>query len=96
MDQSISLARRSSTLLRDSTSIRDSTSFDSTLTTQQRPSIAYPNAPSPDATPQEVRKFFEQYFLANRTEMNEREAEDEAKRLAVKLRIRGDGLYIYI
>ena len=72
---------------------RGSTSFDSALTTQQRPSIAYPSAPTTDATPQQVRKFFEQCFLANRTELSESEAEEEAKRLAAKLRIRGEGLY---
>ena len=49
--------------------------------------------PPPDATPQQVRKFLKQYFLANRTALCESEAEEEATRLSVKLRVTGDSLY---
>lgn len=73
---------------------RGSTSFDSALSTQQRPIIAEPSAPTPDATPREVRKFFKQCFLANRTELSEREAEEEATLLSVKIRLTGASLYM--
>ena len=55
--------------------------------------IAYPSAPTPDATPQQVRMFFKQCFLAHRIELNEREAEEQATLLSEKLRIGGEGLY---
>ena len=55
--------------------------------------IAVPVAPTPDATPQQVRTFFKQYFLSNRTELSESEAEEKATKLSVKLCISGDSLY---
>ena len=54
--------------------------------------IAVPIAPVPNATLQQVRKFFKQYFLANRTGLSESEAEEEATQLSVKLRVTGDSL----
>ena len=73
---------------------RASTSFDSALSTQQRPPIALPSPPPPDATPRQVRQFFKQCFLANRTELSERQAEEEATLLSVKLRLTGNSLYM--
>lgn len=74
---------------------RGSTSFDSALTTQERPTtIAYPSAPTPDASPKQVQEFFEQCFLAHRTHLGEIEAEKKAALLAEKLCIGGIGLYM--
>ena len=55
--------------------------------------IALPSAPPPDATPEQVRKFFKQCFLVQRTELSEREAEEQATLLSVKIRVTGDALY---
>ena len=55
--------------------------------------MAYPSAPAPGASPGQVEKFFKQCFLAHRTESSETVAGEEASRLAVKLRINGNGLY---
>ena len=73
--------------------LRNSTSFESALSTQQRPTIPLPVAPSPDATPQEVRLFFKQCFLSQRTELSESKAEEEAAELSVKMRMTGECLY---
>lgn len=55
--------------------------------------IAQPIAPPPNATPGQVRRFLKEYFLSNRVELNENEAEEEATKLSIKLRVTGDGLY---
>ena len=93
MDPATSLDRRDSPSVPNSTSVRNSTSSDPTLTEQQRISLAYPSAPPPNGNPRDVQEFLQQYFLVNRTDMNQSEAEAEAKQLAAKLRIRGEGLY---
>ena len=73
--------------------LRNSTSFESDLSTQQRPPIPLPAAPALDATPQEVRLFFKQCFLSQRTELSESKAEEEAAELLVKVRMTGECLY---
>ena len=82
MDQSLPLVQRGST------------SFDSDLSTRYRPVIALPSASTPDATPRQVRKFFKQCFLVNRTELGKREAqEEEATLLSIRLCITNNSLY---
>ena len=73
---------------------RTATSLDSALSTQQRPTIALPSPPTPDATPRQVRQFFKQCFLAHRTELSEEQAEEESTLLSVKVRLAGTSLYM--
>ena len=57
---------------------------------QQARITEYPDAPAPTSTPQDVQNFFIEIFLANSETLNQRQAEEMAK----KMEVNGQGLYM--